>query len=237
MVLERCERVEILELFFWSRGKWTEPDQPPDEKALSPGKQISQRHPETVIPTSHNGGYASQEYLMTEDEKEYALKAAETMALVMPYVERGVLVPGEVHADVRRLYAEPDGEALMLGPMRASDVAIKHLSKHFLHNSLTDAAGETVKVLERLKPTDLAGYGERAYDDGAKAVVLMANAMVANAPVVWSTEFESPKDLILAFNAVLLALLVGLAGRYRRPWEWAALQLTKEITTVTPRAA
>lgn len=175
---------------------------------------------------------------MTEAEKQAALLAAEALALAMPYVERGELVPSQVHTDIRTIiYPEPDGHALMAGPMFASDVAIKHLSKHFLHSSLPNAAKVTVRTLDSLKPADLAGFGQQAYEDGAKAVVLLTDAMVGSGHVDWSAHFGEPKDVIIAFIAVLFALLVSLATRYRKPWEWAALQLCREINTVTPRAS
>lgn len=172
---------------------------------------------------------------MTEDEKEFALKAAEAAALVMPYVERGQLVPGFVQEDMRNLYGETNEKELVLGPMMACDVAIKYLSKVFLNNSLPAAAAETVLVIDRLKARDLAGFGQEAYADSSRATMLIVNAMLSTGQVEWSRELETAKRVVLAFNVMLLALIVRLAERYRQAPSWAATQLVKEITTVRPR--
>lgn len=173
---------------------------------------------------------------ITEDEKRYALQAAETAALVMPYMEQGMFVPGEVQAEIRAIYADATEEALGVGLMRACDVALKHLARHFCGDSLESAADAVVSTIARLTTDDAAGFGSQAYADGAKAVALMAEAMIREQSISLMEEFHSVRRIILAFNAVLYALIAELATRYNISRSNAANRLGREISTIRPRS-
>jgi hypothetical protein len=174
---------------------------------------------------------------ITEKEKQCALKAAKATALMMPYLERGTLVPGSVRSEIQALYTDATQEVLVVGMMRACDVALKHLSKHFLGGSLTNAALEAGSMIDRMRHDDIAGLGSEAYDDGTRAVQLMADAMVSRGRLNLLEEFQTSQRVLLAFNAVLIALLFELANRYGIAPSKAANQLGREISTITPRSA
>ena len=155
--------------------------------------------------------------------------------LMMPYLERGELVPGPVRSRIQQLWVDATEEALMGGMMRACDVAIKHLAKHFLGGSLNEATVEVAARLAEMKPEDAAGFGPEAYDDGARAIQLMTEAMIRRGPINRPEDLASANRLFLAFNAVLVALLFHLAERYGISPPRAAGNLGQEISTITPR--
>lgn len=173
---------------------------------------------------------------ITENEKQYALKAAKATALMMPYLEQGRLVPGSVRSEIQALYADATEEVLVVGMMRACDVALKHLANHFLGDSLTDAGLEAGSMIDRMRSDDIAGLGARAYDDGVRAAQLMADAMISRGTLDLLEELETSQRVLLAFNAVLFALLFILADRYEIAPSAAANQLGREISTITSRS-
>ena len=174
--------------------------------------------------------------VITEEEKQYALKAAKATALMMPYLERGTLVPGSVRSEIQALYADATEEVLVVGMMRACDVALKHLANHFLGDSFTDAALEAGSMIDRMRSDDIAGLGARAYDDGVRAAQLMADAMISRGTLDLLEELETSQRVLFSFNAVLFALLFILADRYEIAPSAAANQLGREISTITYRS-
>lgn len=170
----------------------------------------------------------------TRDDKLWAEQAAEAMMLMMPHLEREELVPGPVRSRIQSLYADATEESLIVGMMRACDVAVKHLSKHFFDGALDGAATQAQMRLATIKSDDLATLGPEAYEDGARAIHLVTDAMIRNGPLSLE-EFQTSKRVLLAFTAVLIALLFELAEMYGIPPARAAAQLGLEISTITPR--
>lgn len=173
----------------------------------------------------------------TQNAKEWAQQAAESMMLMIPYLERGDLVPGPIHSRVRDLYSGATEESLVVGMMRACDVAVKHLSRHFSDGDLERAAVDVQATLDQVRSADLAGFGHRAYDDGSRAIELMTEAMVQRGSIRFLDEFETVERTYLALNAFLIALLLSLAGKYGIPPSRAAAQLGQEISTIIPKDA
>lgn len=204
------------------------PESAEDEKGPSDRESSRSEEPADESPTKG---------AITDDEKQHALKAAKATALMMPYLEQGRLVPGSVRSEIQALYTDATEEVLVVGMMRACDVALKHLAKHFWGDSLTDAALEAGSMIDRMRPDDIAGLGARAYDDGVRAVQLMAEAMVSRGTLNPLEELQTSKRVLLAFNAVILALLFILADRYEIAPSSAANQLGREILTITHRSA
>jgi hypothetical protein len=171
----------------------------------------------------------------TQDDKRWAEQATEAMMLMMPYLEREEPVPGAVRSRIQQLWVDATEEALTVGMMRACDVAIKHLAKHFLAGSLKEVTVEVAARLAEMKPEDVAGFGREAYDDGARAVQLMTEAMIRRGPINLPEDLASANRVFLAFSAVLVALLFDLAERYGISPTRAAGNLGQEISTIIPR--
>lgn len=171
----------------------------------------------------------------TSNDKRWAEQAAEAMMLMMPYLETGQLVPGPVRSQIQHLWGDGSEEALVVGVMRACDVAIKHLAKHFLDGSLNEAAVEAAARLSEMKPRDLGGFGPEAYDDGARVTQLMTEAMIRSGPLRLPDDLRSTRRILLAFNATLVALLFDLAERYGISPTRAAGNLGQEISTINPK--
>lgn len=171
----------------------------------------------------------------TQNDKRWAEQATEGMMLMMPYLERGELVPGQVRSRIQRLWRDATEEALVVGVMRACDVAIKHLANHFLGGSLKEAAVKVAERLAQMKPQDVTGFGPTAYDDGATAIQLMTEAMTRRGPIQLPEDLADTKRVFPAFNVVLVALLFDLAKRYEISPTRAAGNLGQEISTITPQ--
>ncbi len=171
----------------------------------------------------------------TLNDKRWAEQAAEAMVLMLPYVESGEPIPGAVQSELRKIYRDATGEAFVVGMMRACDVAVKHLAKHFLSGALDHAAAVVGASLAKIGSDDAAGLGSTAYEDGAHAIRLMTEAMAGNRSGNFLEELQTSRRLHLAFNAVLIALLFELAGRYGIPPSRAAARLGQEISTITPK--
>lgn len=190
-----------------------------------------------ISDPSKEGGEStgpSSSATFTEDDKRWAEQAAESMMIMMPYLEGGELVPGSERGRIQHLWANAPEHALVIGMMRACDVAIKHLANHFLGGSLNEATAVTAARLAHAKSEDLAGFGPSAYEDGALAVRLMAEAMDRRGPIDFPVDL-STKRVFLAFNAVLVALLFDLAERYGISPTRAAGNLGQEISTIRPK--
>lgn len=180
---------------------------------------------------------AERSHTFTQNDKKWAEQAAEAMMLMMPHLARGELVPGPVRSRIQGLYANATEESLVVGVMRACDVAMKHLSKHFFHGALDEAAADVQSTLARIKSDDLADLGPEAYEDGARAIQLMTEAMIRNDTMNFVEVLPTSKRLVLAFTAALIALLFGLASRYEIPPARAAANLGQEISTIRPKDA
>lgn len=123
----------------------------------------------------------------------------------------------------------------MVGMMRACDVAIKHLAKHFLGGSLKEARFDVAARLAEMKPQDMAGFGPEAYDDGARAIQLMTEAMTRRGRIHLPEDLAATERVFPAFNTALVALLFDLAERYGISPTRAAGNLGQEISTITPQ--
>lgn len=169
----------------------------------------------------------------TRDDKRWAEQATEAMMLVLPYIERRELVPGPAQVRIRDIWSDATDESLVMGHMRACDVAIKHLARHFCDGSLQEASEIVVRMLLALRADDAAGLGAVAYDDGVRGIRLMVDAMARHGPIAFP-DLASAKLLLPAYNAVLLALLFELARQYGIAPARAAGQLGQEIGTINP---
>lgn len=85
-----------------------------------------------------------------------------------------------------------------------------------------------------MKPQDVADFGPNAYDEGARAVQAMTEAMIRRGPIHLTEDLAATKWAFPAFNLVLIALLFGLAERYGITPTRAAGNLGQEISTITP---
>jgi hypothetical protein len=155
--------------------------------------------------------------------------------LMMPYLERDGLIPGPVRSQIRNLWSGATEEALVVGMMRACDVAVKHLAKHFLDGSFEEATVQVTARLAEMKSQDVAGFGSQAYDDGARAIQLLTDAMTRRGSLRLPEDLASAEKVYPAFNAALIALLFDLAERYGISPTRAAGNLGQEISTITPR--
>jgi hypothetical protein len=195
--------------------------------------------PITGDPSDHAGedglGGKPPSATFTQNDKRWAEQATEAMMLMMPYLERGELVPGPVRSQIQQLWSDATEEGLVVGMMRACDVAIKHLAKHFLGGSLEEATVAVAARLTEMKPQDVAGFGPNAYDEGARAVQAMTEAMIRRGPIHLTEDLAATKRAFPAFNLVLIALVFELAERYGITPTRAAGNLGQEISTITPR--
>jgi hypothetical protein len=173
----------------------------------------------------------------TEDGKRRAERATEATMLMIPHMERREPVPGRTQSRIRQLWADATEEALTVGMMRACDVAIKHLARHFLDGSLNEASATVTAKLAAMRTHDVAGFGPQAYDDGSRAVQCMAEAMIQQGAINLPDDLAAPRRILLAFNAALVALLFELAERYEIPQTRAVGNLGQEISTIVPRQA
>lgn len=171
----------------------------------------------------------------TQNDKRWAEQATETTMLMMPYLERGELVPGPVRSRIQRLWSGATEEALVVGMMRACDVAIKHLAKHFLGGSLKEAAINVAARLAQMQSHDAGGFGPVAYDDGARAIRHMTEAMTRHGRIHLPEDLADTNRVFPAFNVALVAMLFELAERYGISPTRAAGNLGQEISTIVPR--
>lgn len=166
-------------------------------------------------------------------DRDAARKIAGMVALMVPYAEKGQKVSGKTRDNVFELMLE-DGELsapeMVLGLMRAAEVALVHLSTHVLKNSLNESAEVVAAGLEDEKPRDPLDFGDQAYEDGRVFVSRLAKVLTDKSKDSFKDEFED--DLLRgAFGvlAVLMQLLLQLANGYQQPPSWVAQKLALDI--------
>lgn len=175
----------------------------------------------------------------TADDLEWTKSVVGAVSAMMPAVERNQPVPPGAVRDVRSLLASLGGDAMVIGAMRACDVAIKRLAISS-DRSLTEAGQEIGDILERIKTEDRLDYGSAAYDDAKRCAVIMTDAMIHHGRGDFSTVFDvnDPNVALSAFRAwtaLLVAIILVLAVFHAMSVAEASRRLALEIATIEPR--
>jgi hypothetical protein len=174
----------------------------------------------------------------TATELEQTKSVAGTFSLTMPYLAKNQPIPAPVVADIRTLLIELGADGIVVGAMKACDVAIKRLA-NTTDRSLPDAGVEIGEILDRLQTEDRLDYGSQAYDDAKQCAVVMTEAMVARGQADFSPIFDrnDPEIHLKAFRAwtaLLVSIILMLGVLYGIGATEASRRLNLEIATITP---
>ncbi len=174
----------------------------------------------------------------TADELEWTKAVVGSLCVAMPAVERNQPVPPKVANDMRALLGDLGADAMVIGAMKACDVAIKRLAISS-DRPVTEAGEHIGAILDRIKGEDRMGLGSAAYEDAKRCAVIMTEAMGRGGGGDFSTVFDAsdPKVAHHAFRAwaaLLVAIVLTLSAFHAMTISEACRRLALEVATIVP---
>ena len=172
----------------------------------------------------------------TADELDWTKAVVGFVSVGMPAIERNQPLPPQIAQDMRSLLVDLGGDAMVIGAMKACDVAIKRLTLSS-DRSLTEAGEQIGEILDRIRGEDRFGFGPAAYDDGKRCAVIMTEAMVGDGRGDFSSVFNvnDPNVTLNAFRAwvaLLAAMILTLSVFHSMSVSEASRTLALEVATI-----